>query len=152
MDTSETKKEVVLLEENGIKFVEKQFEEGAAKGFKFAVPQVLDINAAIQKYGLENILGIINSYLVLNCRIKVKNAIPDFKKNEAEENAWFTRKQAEKPDLFLFTLDDAQKWIPGEREYTPMGYFKLAKEAKEAGDIELCRKYMKLGQEKMGLE
>lgn len=144
--------DVILFEENGIKFVEKSFEEGSAKGWKFACPQVNSLQAAVATYGEEDVVEIINGYLSYNCRVKVKNLIPAFKGNEAEEKEWFAKKLTQRPDLFLFNVEEAKQWKPGTRELSEMGYFKLAKKAKEEGRLEDARKYMALAMAKLDIE
>jgi len=92
------------------------------------------------KYGWEKVCYLANTALGQNTRNKVTSTrIPHFE-DKAAESAKLQELIANNPEIF--TVEEAEAFIPGVREITSNGFIALAKEAKKNGNMELFKTYM----------
>jgi len=111
-----------------IEFEVNEFKEGDFKGFKFTVPVFNTLDAAIETYGSEKVLSLLNTQVDARIRTKVKNGLPKELTGSAlaAKTAELLQKHA---GGILFTQADAEAWRPEVRELSPNQLFKKAKEA-----------------------
>lgn len=144
----------VLSEKDGIQVQEIEFAKGEYAGYKFALPVVMTLAAAVAAYGEEAVLNSFNANASTAIRAKVKSKLVESKDNLPSK------------DNLLYSEEDAFSWKPGEREMSVAAILKLMKdtmkeadENKKAGNkekyLELKNKAQDLlmkASEKMGLE
>lgn len=148
----EAPKKPTLTDRGGYTVEVKSFEAGTrAGGFTYNVVQYTTIGKAVEVLGEAAVLAALNRTIAQALSIKAKSNLP-----ELPEDANLSDTQKKEKDAInietlrketggvLLTEDEAIKYIPGQREVrTYSGFMKLAKEAKEAGNIELARDYTK---------
>jgi len=114
-------------------YIEQEYKDGDWKGFKFTVKQFDTVAEAVECVGEDNILALFNQQCANRIRAKVKNSLP--KGLSGEELTTAQQRLLDKnPDGVLFSSRDAGNWKPDQREVTPTGLLKMAKEAFKAGD------------------
>jgi len=131
-----------------LRFYVRQFNKEVPTG---ATPEVvaqthLDaVQDFISKYGPKIALDMLNEKLHSLVRLKVKTKIPTCK-DEAAANNMVINLAASKPHAIIFDADDADKYLPGEREITAnycINQWKTlnseATELKNAGDMDGAR-------------
>lgn len=94
-------------------------EQSPAKGFKFTYPEFPTVEDAIELYGVDDTLKVINSAIAARIRTKAKNDLGfnGLKPNEINERK--AALAAKYTDFVVFNEDDATKWRPDVREITP---------------------------------
>lgn len=132
-----------------VEYNEAAFEDGTYKGFKFTVPHFNDMTAAVQRFGQDTILGLLNTALANKIRTRVKNSLKKGLK-PAEQTAYNGELLREHPDGVLFTQADAEKYNPEISRFSPNKLFKLAKEAFAAGDVDRGSKLLREMAEMLG--
>lgn len=114
--------------------------------------QYRSVQAAVDRFGNDVVLALINSSISSALRNKARAQLPA-SDNIAEDYAKFIELHQSKIDLL--SKEDAEKYTPGSREKTsPQSLFKLsaeymseAAEAKKAGNIDEARRLIKLAKE-----
>ena len=107
--------DTVLATENGFTYVEKTFNQGVEAGLKYAVPQATTVQAAVDRYGADLLLTLINQGLTVRIGQKVKSQkIP---KGDTEEAVAKNLQAllASNPDGLIFSVDEAKAYRPGVR-------------------------------------
>lgn len=133
MSEVETKKEeqiVVLKEQDGVKVLLGQFEEGNIKGLRYAYPQVDSGAAADAYYGAEVIAKLLNAVLKLKTVAKVKNNKLSFGAGVTDiEQAQILGRMAaavvDGQQGMVWSVEDALNFKPGERELGPKKQIQL---------------------------
>ena len=98
------------------------------------------LNDAVAKYGAWKVNYLFNNALLGNVRTKVLNSrIPKYEDKAANEAA-IKKMVAETPEVF--TLEDAENFMPGEREISYAGYMNLAKKARAEKRFDDMKNFM----------
>lgn len=113
---------------------EENFTTGDWNGFKFFSPQFGSIDKAVEHFGANNILAMLNAQVSSRIRTKVKNGLP--KNLKGQEMADYKNAKLKKsPDGVLFTQEQALAWRPDTREETSNSIFKDIKKAMSEGRV-----------------
>ncbi len=111
-----------------VEYEVNEFEAGPIKGYKYTYPSFNDITAAVETYGAEKVLSLLNTQIIGRIRTKVVNAHPTKDLKPAEIAKFQQDLLAKHPGGLLFTQDEATAWRPEVRELSPNQLFKRAKE------------------------
>lgn len=133
--------------EQPLTFAVEEFQDGAAKGFKYTVPNFNTIEKAVELYGESRVLGLLNGQILARIRTKVKNdlGLSDMKPLEVGP---FLQKKLAATNGILFTEADANEWRPDVRELSPGGMVKkiteLLQSGKQADAVALAAKLQRV--------
>lgn len=111
-----------------ISYEVNEFEEGDFKGFKFTVPEFNTMEAAVETYGADKVLSLLNTQINARIRTKVKNGLPKNLK-PVDLAAKHAELLAKHTGGILFSEKEASEWRPEVRELSPNQLFKKAKDA-----------------------
>lgn len=112
-----------------VEFELNEFQDGDWKGFKFVAPAYNSLDAAIETYGADKVLSLLNTQIDSRIRTKVKNGLKIYGNLKGSELVAKQTELASKNSGILFTQDEAAAWRPEVRELSPNQLFKKAKEA-----------------------
>ena len=128
-----TENEVPVETPKSIKFGE--FTEGLYKGFKFVYPEFVSVEAAVEKYGEDVILRLVNTAVGNAVRTKVKNGLTKFS-NEASADAieYIAKLKEKNPQGIIFGEDELANWKPFDRELSDARLTKDLQKAVASGD------------------
>lgn len=109
---------VVIEKAEGVEYCLGEFEDGAAKGLKYAYPRFTSIDSLVTAYEADKVLELVNQSIKARIATKVKNGkIP---KNVSAEVAAAQLKALRDADSsgrgLVFSIDEAKAYKPGERE------------------------------------
>lgn len=127
--------------------VERMFQGAAFAGVKYFALQSKTVAAALEKWGEEAVLGMINDRLLFQFALKAKSKIGKFDDNaegKAARANYMANLLASSP--YVITPEDAESFVPGARELSVKALFLRADEARKEGNfalsIELAKKAM----------
>lgn len=146
-----------LQDRGGYTIEYKHFAAGSsAEGFGYNVIQYTSVDKLREKLGDEAILALANSAIVSSLRVKAKGKLPEANpeiKDEKERAETLNKAVAalkESTGGVLLSEDEAAAFVPGSREKTSVAtLMREAKEAKEAGNIDLSKQLYKRALEQL---
>lgn len=138
-----------LIDKGGYTLEYKEFaKDSAAGGFGYFTRQFKTVAAAVEAYGEEKVLAVLNPAITGALRIKAKSSLPDLE--NAEENKKATEKLLASTGGVLLTEQEAEEFVPGTRGKTsPASLIAEAKAAAKEGRIEEAKKLYQQAQEAM---
>jgi hypothetical protein len=119
-EQTKEQEQVVVLKttDNGIKILLGQFEDGPAKGLKYAYPSVESGAQADELFGKDETAGLINAIVKLRIANKVKtNKLPRNVTPQVEAQAFEELAATVNDDIkgLIFSVKEALEYKPGER-------------------------------------
>ena len=130
--------EEAFVQREGYKLVVGEF-GGKTKGLAFYHAQADSIEYAIEKYGADVILACVNNELRNGTKRRVTGTkVPKFEDEKATAKAI----EGLKAKPILFSQEEAEAFVPGERERSFGGVVKDIKAAKAAGNFDKVTELM----------
>lgn len=147
-NSGNTPAELTVIDKPDMTFERSTFKEAKA-GFHFWTLSWKSLDKAVEKYGQDGVLTLLNQSLAFNLRNKASNSLPSYE-DKAKQLAEWKKQLATNP--VLVSPEDAEAYSPGEREKGWLSILKAAKEAKKNGNMPLAEELWKRGQALMAAE
>lgn len=122
-------------------YVEREF-SGELEGVTYFAPQAKTVAAAIELYGEDITLGLINDRLLFGLALKAKGKIPKYEGEEAKAQRESAIRKIIASRTPVVTPDDAENFKPGTRELSIKGLFNKVTEAQKNGQKALAMELM----------
>lgn len=138
-----------VVTKDGYVLEKKHFQAGTpAEGFYFWQPKYTNLDVAVKKFGPELVLGLLNTSIANNLRIKAKSELSDA--DDAAKAKEFNDQLKAKTGGELLSQTDAEAYIPGQREKTsPESLMREAREAAKEGRKDDAKRLFQLAQDAM---
>lgn len=134
----QTVQTTVLETVEGVDYCLGEFEEGDAKGLKFAYPRFSSVESIVKLYTAEKVLEMVNQAVKAKIATKIKgskipkNVTPEIKASQLK--ALIDGDPSGRG--LVFTVEEAKQFKPGEREPGMKDLLAEAMEKVRKGDID----------------